>query len=138
MQGILKKLRRPRRAAPSLRGETQQTGRRAEDLAARHIKRRGGRIIDRNWRCPQGELDLIALEKNTLVFVEVKSLESVEYGRPIEQVDYKKRRRIERLAQLYCGARRVEPDAVRFDVVEIVWSESPQVEWTRGAWLAGE
>lgn len=138
MQGILNKLRRPRRKAVGLHGATQKAGRNAEDLAARHIKRHGGRILDRNWRCPQGELDLVVLEKNTLVFVEVKSLASDEFGRPIERVDRRKRRRIERLALQYCRARRVEPETMRFDVVEILGTEAPQVTWTRGAWLAGE
>jgi len=104
----------------------------------RHIKRRGGRILDRNWRCNLGEVDLIVLEKKTLAFVEVKSLASDEFARPIERVDYRKRRRIERLAQAYCRTRRVEPEVVRFDIVEIVGTQEPQVTWTRGAWLAGE
>ncbi len=113
-------------------------GGRAERLAARHIKRQGGRIVTRNWTSKLGELDLVAVEGEDLVFVEVKSKKSDAFGRPAQQVNRDKRRRIERLAEAFCRVRRLDPPAIRFDVVEVIWTEPPTVEWIRGAWLVGD
>lgn len=113
-------------------------GQLAERLAEKHIRRRGGKIVQRNWRHSLGEIDLIVVDRDELVFVEVKSKSDDETGRPIEQVNAAKRRRIERLALAFCSKKRVDPPVIRFDVVEVFWSQAPEVVWTRGAWLAGE
>ncbi|NLH49023.1 MAG: YraN family protein [Myxococcales bacterium] len=115
-----------------------QRGRQAEELACRHIRRRGGRVAARNWRCPAGEVDLIVVDRQALAFVEVKSRAATEFGRPAEAVHRRKRRKLEQLALLYCRQQKIDPPEIRFDIFEVVWSEPPAVEWTRGAWLAGE
>lgn len=138
MNGWFERLRRAYRRATAGADPRQERGRRAEELAWRHIHERGGRLAARNWRCPLGEVDLIVVEGEALAFVEVKSRAATEFGRPAEAVHFRKRRKLEQLAILYCRQKKIEPPQIRFDIFEVVWSEPPVVEWTRGAWLAGE
>jgi putative endonuclease len=113
-------------------------GDKGERLAARQVRREGGRLVARNWKTRQGELDLVVLDGGTLAFVEVKSRKSDEYGTPGEMIPRAKRRRIEKLAQYFLRRRRLDPPLLRFDVVEVLWTEPPAVRWIRNAWLAGE
>ncbi|NPV71215.1 MAG: YraN family protein [Firmicutes bacterium] len=93
-----------------------------EDVAVEELERRGYKILHRNWRCRLGELDIIALDGATLVFVEVKARRSSDYGFPAEFVDHRKRIRLERLARAFltgaAGDLRDRP--CRFDVVSVV------------------
>jgi putative endonuclease len=93
-------------------------GRRGEQLAARHLKRSGYIILARNYRTAGAEIDLIALDNDTLVFVEVKARGGTGFGLPQEAVDYDKRERIRRAALVYAERRGVDLPA-RFDVVAI-------------------
>ncbi len=113
-------------------------GNEGERLAARQIRREGGRLVARNWKSREGELDLVVLDGDTLAFVEVKTRRDDEHGAPGEMVARAKRRTIETLAQRFCLRRRVDPPQLRFDVVEVLWTDPPQVRWIRDAWLAGE
>lgn len=76
-------------------------GRAGEQRAAEHLIARGYEILDRNWRCPQGELDIVALSGGMLCFVEVKTRRTAGFGHPFEAVDERKRRRLWRLAQAW-------------------------------------
>ena len=82
------------------------TGRRAEDLAAALLEARGLRIVARNWRRPEGELDLVADDAGTCVFVEVRSRTGDETGHPLESISPRKRARVIRAARLYLDADR--------------------------------
>jgi putative endonuclease len=93
-------------------------GRRGEQLAARHLKRSGYIILARNYRAAGAEIDLIALDNDTLVFVEVKARGGTGFGLPQEAVDYDKRERIRGAALVYAERRGVDLPA-RFDVVAI-------------------
>lgn len=100
-------------------------GRHGEELAARHLETAGLRILARNWRCREGELDIIARDGDLLVFVEVKTRSSLAFGTPAEAVDRAKSARIRHLALRWIMAQRDEPGsqfwaAVRFDVVSVV------------------
>jgi putative endonuclease len=101
----------------------QRTGRSAEDLAAERLVRRGWQILDRNWRIRIGELDLIARENATLVFVEVKSTHSgLRHGptTPALAVGPDKQRRIRRLATAWlAGHDHPAFEDIRFDVIGI-------------------
>jgi putative endonuclease len=119
-------------------GERRARGNRGEDLAVAEIRRAGGKVVARNWKCRLGELDLVIWERRALAFVEVKSRARDEHGRPSDNVTRAKRRRIERLAVAFCKSRRLDPETRRFDVIEVIWSEPPAVEWTRDAWLTGD
>ena len=103
----------------------KQLGARGEQLVAKHLERLGWRVLQINFRCPQGEIDLIAEEPQadgkTLVFVEVKTRQGKSHGAPIESVDARKRRRLYSVAQVYLGILAVggEEPSCRFDVAEV-------------------
>jgi putative endonuclease len=96
-------------------------GRRGEDAAAEHLERLGYRILERGRRFRFGELDLVALDGRTLVFVEVKTRSSADYGSPSQAVDARKRRRMTNAALGYLKQHRLLDRPSRFDVVSIVW-----------------
>ncbi len=94
-------------------------GRRGERIAERHLRRRGYRILERNFRAAGAEIDLVALDGETLVFVEVKTRRTAGGGAPAESVHPLKQSHLRRAAELYARARRAQDRAMRFDVVEI-------------------
>jgi putative endonuclease len=97
-------------------------GRFGEDLAARHLQQAGYTLLDRNWRCREGELDIVALDGRTVVFVEVKTRSSAAYGRPAEAVTPAKLARLRRLAVQWLAAQPEDArwPEVRFDVVAVL------------------
>jgi putative endonuclease len=108
---------------------TRELGDRGEETAVCHLRSLGYRIVERNYRCRLGEIDCVAVQGKTLVFLEVKSRRSDEFGGPLEAVDARKRRRMTRLARYYTQQKRLTDVAQRFDVVA-VWFEggTPRVE----------
>jgi putative endonuclease len=108
-------------------------GRVGEDLAHRYLRSRGCTIVARNYRprSGMGEIDLVAWHGDTLAFVEVKTRSSREFGEPEAAVDSEKRSRITRAARDYARRASVEWQHTRFDVVSIVLSAPPQIEWQR-------
>ena len=98
-------------------------GTRSERAAARFLRRLGYRILTRNYTCPHGELDLIALEGRCLVFVEVRSTGSDDAERPAASVDEIKQRRLTRLALYYLQDNHLLDCAARFDVLALSWPE---------------
>ena len=103
--------------------QRRQTGQTGEEIAARFLHRKGFRILERNYRCDVGEIDLIAEDRGTVVFVEVKTRKSLASGAPEEAVDREKRRKIIRAAQRYLQPWSRWPQHVRFDVVGIELGE---------------
>jgi len=99
--------------------ETNQLGARGEDAAAAYLDRIGMTIVDRNWRCKLGEIDIVALDGTDLVLVEVKTRRSVRRGTPEEAVSTTKQQRIVRLARSYIAEAGLRTAGVRFDVVAI-------------------
>ena len=93
-------------------------GRRGEDLAARHLAAKGYEIIDRNWRCESGELDLVARDEDDLVFVEVRTRRGQALGSPEESITPAKQARLIDLAQAYVQTRDWQ-GSWRLDVVAI-------------------
>ncbi len=111
--------------------ERGDLGRRGEAQAARELRRRGYVILERRWRCRLGEIDIVAREGEVLVVVEVKARSRADYGPPIDAVDRKKRRKLEKLARAYLQAKRRREDvSLRFDLVGVTFSagEKPLVE----------
>jgi putative endonuclease len=90
-----------------------------EDLAATHYRRLGYEILDRNWRTPTGELDLVVHDGGTYVFSEVKARRTADFGPAAAAVTVSKQRRIRQLAVEWLRAHDVHAVAVRFDVVAI-------------------
>ncbi|MBI3406753.1 MAG: YraN family protein [Planctomycetes bacterium] len=99
-------------------------GTRSERAAARFLKRLGYRILVRNYTCPLGELDLIALDGRTLVFVEVRSTEADNTSGPAASVDVAKQRRLTRLALFFLKQKRLLGHTARFDVLTLSWPEA--------------
>jgi putative endonuclease len=111
-------------------------GERGEDAAARHLKRKGYRILVRHLESRLGELDIVAVDGRTVVFVEVKTRASTDAGPPAEAIDDRKQRRMTQSALAYLKANRLLDHAARFDVVAITWrddSASPTIEHIENA-----
>lgn len=98
-------------------------GDQAEQLAARLLEQRGLRILERNWRRPEGEVDLVAEDDEVLVFVEVRSRTGEEHGHPLETVNTRKQRRVVRAARRYLEECAISWKEFRFDVVGITFPE---------------
>ena len=93
-------------------------GQRGERAAARFLKKRGYRILARNYTCPVGELDIVALQNGVLTIAEVKTL-SAEAGQPEERVDHRKRRKLARVASYLIKEKRLEHLPCQFDVLAV-------------------
>jgi putative endonuclease len=93
-------------------------GTEGEDLAVRFLREKGYGIITRNYKTPVGEIDIIAKDGNTIVFIEVKTRTDVSFGYPFEAVNKKKRHKLKNLALLYLKSKGKEYP-VRFDVLSI-------------------
>ncbi|HEU0101428.1 MAG TPA: YraN family protein [Mycobacteriales bacterium] len=114
-----------------------ELGRWGEDLAARHLVATGAVVLARNWRCRQGELDIVALEPTgTVVFCEVKTRSGTAFGEPAEAVGPVKARRIRAVACRWLAEHRpAGSHELRFDVVSVVRArgEPPRVVHLRAA-----
>lgn len=105
-------------------------GARAEELAAAFLAQRGLRIVERNWRCRGGELDIVASEGDTLVFVEVRLRRSRDFGGAAESITAKKRARMMLAAELYlAGLARTPP--CRFDAILLESLDPDRIEWLK-------
>jgi putative endonuclease len=94
-------------------------GAEAEARAAQLLQRKGYRVADRNWTCKGGEIDLVCLDGDTLVFVEVRARKDASHGSPLETILDTKRRRLIRAAQIYLHVKGAWDKPCRFDVVGI-------------------
>ena len=109
----------------------RKTGSEYEGLAAKWLENHGYRIVERNYRCGQGEIDLIGRDGRYLVFFEVKYRKTARNGMPAEAVGYAKQQKIRYTAQFYLYSRRYRENMpCRFDVVSIL---GDQISWIRDA-----
>jgi putative endonuclease len=99
--------------------ETVSIGRLGETLAFEYLVRQRYVIVERNYRKQCGEVDIIARDGETLVFVEVKTRQSTAFGTPFEAVDARKQRQLSRIAQEYIQSRRLGEAPARFDVIAV-------------------
>ena len=95
------------------------SGKFGEDEAAKYLENKGYKILDRNFYCKRGEIDIIALDKKEIVFIEIKSRTNGEYGLPSEAVTKEKIKHILKTAEYYLYIRNLENEPVRIDVIEI-------------------
>lgn len=91
-----------------------------EALAARHLIEQGLVLLDRNWRCPSGEIDLVLRDGRVLVVCEVKTRSSLAFGSPLEAVTEQKAARLRRLAALWIADHDLRPDEVRIDLIGVL------------------
>ncbi|UVJ38084.1 YraN family protein [Arthrobacter sp. CJ23] len=109
-------------------------GQHGEMLAAGFLETQGMRIVDRNWRCSDGEIDIVALDGDTLVVAEVKTRRSTAYGHPFEAVGTAKLARLHRLATSWCREHELRVPYRRVDVVSVIDDGvgEPMLEHLRG------
>jgi putative endonuclease len=120
--------------APRRPGGSRGAGWDWERAAERALVRAGYRILDRNFRTPNGELDFVAEENGVVCFVEVKGRSGPGFGLPEEAVTLEKQRRIHRAAESWISRRRREGASCRFDVVSVVETQGePKIEIFRNA-----
>jgi putative endonuclease len=102
----------------------QQLGVRGEDLACAEMERQGMQVLERNWRCRLGEIDIVAAEVDeaglTLVFCEVKCRSGLGFGHPLEAITFTKMRTLRQLAALWMREHRVKASTIRLDAIGVV------------------
>jgi putative endonuclease len=101
-------------------GDRGLLGRYGEDLAVRYLRDLGMEVLDRNWRCEHGEVDVVARDGDCVVICEVKTRRSSGFGEPVEAVTFAKAMRLRRLAAAYLHAHRPGAGRVRIDVVGVL------------------
>jgi putative endonuclease len=100
-----------------------ELGRSGEDIALQYLKKKKYTIAEKGFRFLRGEIDIIALEGDTLVFIEVKTRKSVDFGQPEESITPAKRRQLRRVAQGYLLRKNIQDVECRFDVLSITYDE---------------
>lgn len=96
-------------------------GQEGERLAERYLQKKGYKLVERNYRCAVGELDLIVLDRRVVVFVEVKTRTGHGFGSPLEAVEFRKQRKMIQAAQFFLSAKGLQQREARFDVIGISW-----------------
>ena len=130
---LLGKLRWAGGVDATVRPSRVAVGQQGEQLAERYLKRRGFRIVARNFRAAGAEIDLVAMDDETLVFIEVKRRIGTSAGTPGEAVDARKQEQIRRAARIFVGRYRADDHRMRFDVVAISGAGRPQIEHLKDA-----
>ncbi|AGA87763.1 MAG: YraN family protein [Gammaproteobacteria bacterium HGW-Gammaproteobacteria-9] len=115
--------------------DSQSSGRSAESLALHHLSSKGLRLLERNWSCRSGELDLVMLDGDTVVFVEVRYRRHTAWGGALESVDMRKQHKLIKTAQLFLQKEsRWARSPCRFDVVAIAATgKTEDLNWIRNA-----
>ena len=98
---------------------TQKVGKFGEDEAVKYLEQKGYKISDRNFSCKRGEIDIIALDKDEIVFIEIKARISLKYGLPSEAVTKNKLKHIYKTAEYYLYTRNLLNENTRIDVIEV-------------------
>lgn len=109
---------------------TRQIGNEKENIAAKYLQDKGYFIVKKNYRVRQGEIDIVARDKSTLVFVEVKYRKNATSGHPLEAVNYKKQKQITKTAMFYMVENKITIDntPIRFDVIGILGDKIEHIE----------
>ena len=109
-------------------------GKEGERIAEIFLRKKGYKLVERNYRCAAGELDLIMLDRRVIVFVEVKTRKGIGYGTPLEAVEVRKQQKMIYAAHFFLSAKKLSQREARFDVVGISWpGAQPSVEHIENA-----
>ena len=112
----------------------QVLGKEGEELAESYLTKKGYRLVERNYRCRGGEVDLIVLDRRVIVFVEVKARNDASFGSPLESVHPRKQQRMTRAALIFLSDHKLHHRDARFDVVGISFGgDKPAVEHVQNA-----
>ena len=101
-----------------------ELGREGEQVAVEYLERAGLRVLDRNWRCAEGEIDIVAAERQVMVVCEVKTRSGTGFGTPLEAITRQKLARLRRLAARWLVANGVLFDEIRIDVIGLIRNEA--------------
>lgn len=122
-------------------GSRQQVGVRGEDLAVAELRRQGMEIVERNWRCRLGEIDIIAMDPTpagpALVFCEVKCRTGLGYGHPLEAITWAKTRKLRSLAAEWMRGQRLGVASIRLDAIGVVMIPGREPELTHVRAIGG-
>lgn len=111
------------------KGERKKIGQWGEDIAREYLHLNEYHIIQQNWRCRSGEIDIIAQLEDTIIFVEVRTRKSKsQFGLASESVDYRKQKKVRETAQVYLHLNGKHDHMVRFDVIAVLLNEEAEVE----------
>lgn len=114
--------------------QKQILGKEGERIAEIYLREKGYRLVERNYRCPAGELDLIALDRRVVVFVEVKTRTDDRFGGPLDSVHWRKQQKMIKTAQFFLSQQRLHQREARFDVVGVTFvGKKPIVEHIQNA-----
>jgi putative endonuclease len=109
-------------------------GKEGERIAELFLKKKGYKLVERNYRCAAGELDLVMLDQRVIVFVEVKTRTGSGYGTPLEAVAVRKQKKMIYVAEFFLSAKKLSQREARFDVVGVSWpGAQPLVEHIENA-----
>jgi putative endonuclease len=112
----------------------QVLGKEGEEIAESYLTKKGYRLVERNYRCRGGEVDLIVLDRRVIVFVEVKARNDASFGSPLESVHPRKQQRMTRAALIFLSEHKLHHRDARFDVVGISFGgDKPAVEHVQNA-----
>ncbi len=111
-------------------------GNRGENVAKKYLLNQGYNILDKNYTCNIGEIDIIAEKEGLIVFIEVKSRNSLNFGYPYEAVDRKKQIKLIKVAQNYINYKRIRNTQFRFDIIEVYLKQSNRVNHIKDAFWA--
>lgn len=119
-------------------GYTQTSGKHAEDLAAQYLHQQGMQLLERNYRCRLGEIDLVMQDRDTTVFVEVRFRRHLGIVDPLSSIDLRKQRKLTRTAQFYLQQQKRHALApARFDVVAVTEQNAQyRIQWIKNAFEA--
>ena len=112
-------------------------GKEGENIAANYLTEKGFEIIERNYQYGHGEIDIVARDKDYLVFVEVKTRLNLEYGEPEYAINPKKIKQIKKMVELYLFDKEIEEASCRFDVVAILFKDesNPKINYYENAFM---
>lgn len=111
-----------------------ELGKLGQEKAEKYLKENGYKILERNYKTKLGEIDLIAKDKDTLCFIEVKTRGSLNFGSPAEAVGRFKQHQISKTALMFLKSKNLMDKNARFDVVSILWQENqPKIELIKNA-----
>ena len=106
----------------------KEKGNIGENLAAEYLEKIGYKILERNWRYSKtGEIDIIAMDKSALVFVEVKARKSLSFGHPFEAIDEKKYNQVHTIAKAYMSQTDIKYQSCRIDGISVILSNPPEI-----------
>ncbi|MCI8277769.1 MAG: YraN family protein [Clostridia bacterium] len=101
-----------------------ELGNKGEEIASRYLEKNEYEIIARNFKCAKGEIDIIAKDKEDIVFIEVKTRRNENYGKPVDSVNFIKQKHIKEVSKFFMYLNNIKDFSIRYDIIEIYKKEN--------------